>query len=464
MTARLASRPSRLRCRPRSTGTSQRQCHHLRGIATRVGERHRSSLCCDWTLDGQPATLQHQDDADGDRYARRSSGPSTRLSLRAALSASWSLLGERDLAAAATPTSGRPFSSRTAHRVCVAAAPGTDWGDDHPSRQAPLGRRSTHRGYSGRCQLHRQHVGRVTHAVSKANQTITFTSSAPAAAVVGGTDIHRHRHGHLRPHGDVHQLDVACAPRRPNGPRSTSSRSAPAPSRANQAGNANFNAAPQVTQSFVVGKGSQTITFTSTAPAAAAYNGTAYTATATGGASGNPVTFSTLTPSVCTSSGTNGATIGFVGVGSCTVAADQAGNANYSAATQATPDLRRGQGQPDDRVRPQPPAGQDVRRCRFQRRRVRECELSARGQLLAAVRSPDARSVRRAWCISLRPRATVWSSRPKPVTRSTTPRPTSSRPSTSRRPPRPSPSPRPRRSARSSAARPTPRSPRPRPA
>ena len=105
---------------------------------------------------------------------------------------------------------------------------------------------------------------------------------------------------------------------------------------ANQAGNGNFNTAPQVTQSFAVGRASQTITFTSTAPAAAVYNGTAYTATATGGASGNPVTFSTLTPSVCTSSGTNGATISFVGVGSCTVAADEAGNANYSAATQAT--------------------------------------------------------------------------------------------------------------------------------
>ena len=36
---------------------------------------------------------------------------------------------------------------------------------------------------------------------------------------------------------------------------------------ANQAGNANYNAAPQVQQSFTVGKGNQTITFTSTAPA-----------------------------------------------------------------------------------------------------------------------------------------------------------------------------------------------------
>ena len=38
---------------------------------------------------------------------------------------------------------------------------------------------------------------------------------------------------------------------------------------ANQAGDANYNAAPQVQQTFAVGKGDQTISFTSTAPAAA---------------------------------------------------------------------------------------------------------------------------------------------------------------------------------------------------
>ena len=35
---------------------------------------------------------------------------------------------------------------------------------------------------------------------------------------------------------------------------------------ANQAGSSNYNAAPQAQQSFAVGKGNQTITFTSTAP------------------------------------------------------------------------------------------------------------------------------------------------------------------------------------------------------
>jgi hypothetical protein len=53
---------------------------------------------------------------------------------------------------------------------------------------------------------------------------------------------------------------------------------------------------------------------------------------ASGGASGNPVTFTSSTTSVCTSGGTNGTVISFVGLGQCTVVASQAGNSNYNAA------------------------------------------------------------------------------------------------------------------------------------
>ena len=52
---------------------------------------------------------------------------------------------------------------------------------------------------------------------------------------------------------------------------------------ANQAGDANYNAAPQVQQTFAVGKAAQTISFTSTAPAAAV-GGPTYTPSATGDA------------------------------------------------------------------------------------------------------------------------------------------------------------------------------------
>jgi hypothetical protein len=79
--------------------------------------------------------------------------------------------------------------------------------------------------------------------------------------------------------------------------------------------------------------GAQRITFTSTAPASATVGGVSYTVAATGGASGNPVTFSSGVPTVCTISG---ATVSFTGAGTCTIDANQAGNADYLSAPQVT--------------------------------------------------------------------------------------------------------------------------------
>jgi hypothetical protein len=79
--------------------------------------------------------------------------------------------------------------------------------------------------------------------------------------------------------------------------------------------------------------GAQRITFTSTAPASATVDGVSYTVAATGGASGNPVTFSSGAPTVCSVSG---ATVSFTGAGTCTIDANQAGNADYLSAPQAT--------------------------------------------------------------------------------------------------------------------------------
>ena len=101
---------------------------------------------------------------------------------------------------------------------------------------------------------------------------------------------------------------------------------------ANQAGNTNYSAAPQVMGTIPVGPGTQTISFTP--PTSGSVGGSA-TLTATGGASGNPVVFS-VDPSsgagVCTVSGTNGSTVNYGAVGSCVIDANQAGNTNYSAA------------------------------------------------------------------------------------------------------------------------------------
>jgi hypothetical protein len=99
---------------------------------------------------------------------------------------------------------------------------------------------------------------------------------------------------------------------------------------ANQAGNADFSAAPQVTQSFAVASEAQTITFS--ALAAKTY-GAAPFALSAKASSGLSVVFTSATTSVCTVSGS---TVTLVGVGTCTIDANQAGNADISAAPQVT--------------------------------------------------------------------------------------------------------------------------------
>ena len=79
--------------------------------------------------------------------------------------------------------------------------------------------------------------------------------------------------------------------------------------------------------------GSQSISFTS-APSLVV--GAPNTVTATGGASGSAVTFSSSTPLICT---VVGSTVTALTVGTCIVAANQPGNANYTAAQQATQTL-----------------------------------------------------------------------------------------------------------------------------
>src|SRR5207249_4019211 len=83
------------------------------------------------------------------------------------------------------------------------------------------------------------------------------------------------------------------------------------------------------TRTWTITQIAQTITVTTHAPASAVYN-TSFTVAATGGASGNAVTFSSA--GVCSNAG---ATFTMTsGTGTCSVKYDQAGDANYNAATQ----------------------------------------------------------------------------------------------------------------------------------
>ena len=98
---------------------------------------------------------------------------------------------------------------------------------------------------------------------------------------------------------------------------------------ANQAGNTDYAAAPQVTQLVTATQVPQTISFTVSSPVTFGVGPIALSAT--GGASGNPVTFSVSGPAVL-----SGSTLNINGAGTVTVTASQLGNTNYSAAAPVT--------------------------------------------------------------------------------------------------------------------------------
>ena len=194
-----------------------------------------------------------------------------------------------------------------------------------------------------------------TLTVLPAPQTITF--NAPTSGTVGGTAT-LSATGGASGNPVVFSVDPTsgsgvCAVSGTNGTTLNYSAVGNCVIDANQAGNTNYSAAPQVQRTITVGQGPsssggggtppilvglspspQTINFT--APASASVGNSA-TLSATGGASGNPVVFSvdgSSGPGVCAVTGTNGGTFNFTAAGDCVVDANQAGNADYSAAPQ----------------------------------------------------------------------------------------------------------------------------------
>ncbi len=169
------------------------------------------------------------------------------------------------------------------------------------------------------------------------SQTITFTSTPPNPAVVGGTYTVTARGGAS---GNPVTFSIDASAKGTctiSGSTVTFVGAGICVIDANQAGNASYEAAAEVQQSFDPDPGSQSITFTSTPPNPAVVGGS-YTVTASGGASGNPVTFS-LDASAKGSCTISGATVTFVAVGTCAIDANQAGNASYEAAAQAQQSL-----------------------------------------------------------------------------------------------------------------------------
>ena len=97
---------------------------------------------------------------------------------------------------------------------------------------------------------------------------------------------------------------------------------------ASQAGNADFDAADEVSLTVPVAKAAQLISGFAVSPSSLKV-GQSGTLSASGGASGNAVTFASTTPSVCTVAGS---TVTANAIGNCTVTASQAGSDRFDAA------------------------------------------------------------------------------------------------------------------------------------
>ena len=121
--------------------------------------------------------------------------------------------------------------------------------------------------------------GGLTQMVNKASQTITFTSTAPANPVVGGTYTATATASSGLPVTFSSGSASICTVSPAGAVSFTAVGSCVV--QANQAGNTGFDPAPQVTQTMMVAKGPQAITFTSTAPTNPPI-GTTYAVTATG--------------------------------------------------------------------------------------------------------------------------------------------------------------------------------------
>ncbi len=209
---------------------------------------------------------------------------------------------------ASTVTSGNPG---TATCTTSSLAVGTD------TITATYSGDNNHSGSSGT-------LGQV---VSQASQTITFTTNAPASKVYNGS----FTVAATASSGLAVTFTSAGSCSNSGATYTMTSGAGTCSVIANQAGNANYSAAAQVTETTNATLASQTITFTTPAPASAGY-GNSFTVVANGGGSGNSLVFTSS--GSCSNSGTTYTMTS--GTGTCSVIANQAGNGNYAAAAQVT--------------------------------------------------------------------------------------------------------------------------------
>jgi hypothetical protein len=166
-----------------------------------------------------------------------------------------------------------------------------------------------------------------TFRVTRGPQTITFTSTPPANAKAGDTYTPLATGGGSGNPVTIGATGGNCSYNSSTG-LVTLDQAGRCIVTADQAGNADYQAAPQAKQVFGGAQLSQTITFSSIAPAFAAVGDT-YAPVATA-SSGLPVIFGT-TSGACTYNAASGS-VTMQQVGTCAITANQAGDASYAAA------------------------------------------------------------------------------------------------------------------------------------
>jgi hypothetical protein len=124
---------------------------------------------------------------------------------------------------------------------------------------------------------------------------------------------------------------------------------------ANQAGNSTYSAAPQVQRTVAVAQAGQVINFTQPTTPVTYSSGLQISLSATGGASGNPVVFTIDGTSTATGS-ISGSTLTVTSAGNLVIDANQAGNADYSAAAQVQKSIALNAPAPDFNVAATPPS------------------------------------------------------------------------------------------------------------
>jgi hypothetical protein len=217
--------------------------------------------------------------------------------------------GDPDFAVSATASSGLPVSF---------AASGT----------CTIGGSTVHITANGSCTVTASQPGDAsfnaaadvaqTFAIAKANQTITFGALASktfgdadfavSASASSALAVSFAASGHCAITGPTVHITGAGS----------------CTVTASQAGNANVNAAPDVAQSFAIGKASQTITFAARPNKTLGAPNFAVHATASSG-----LTVSFAANGRCSVSGT---TVHLKSAGTCTLTASQSGNADYNPA------------------------------------------------------------------------------------------------------------------------------------